>query len=180
LKLILPWFVAIGAKKLGGTSRLYTRPESPRCRSVGRASQAIRLISRSKFEINASTCTRSGRRAFTSANLALSSVPRAACRRTPRNSLSNRSLSASPLLECELRASLRIRPARHVDRSSPTDTTQIDARCINSSPLSADSVRCQAHFFVTFPSPHFVLRKHLQKSSRGVPRNAFSFSVLVT
>ena len=70
-------------------------------------------------------------------------------RRAQRNSSRNRSLSASPLLNGGLLAQRRMRPARHGDRSSPTDTTHVDTKSINSTPLSADNELCQAHFFFT-------------------------------
>jgi hypothetical protein len=58
--------------------------------------------------------------------------------RAPRNGLPNESLSASPLLDSEPRAQLRMRPTRHDDGRCPTDTAHADANCINSTPLSAD------------------------------------------
>jgi hypothetical protein len=63
--------------------------------------------------------------------------------------LINRTLSALPLLDSELHTQLRMRPAHHDDRSCPTDITKVDVRSHQQSPLSADHVRCQAHFFCT-------------------------------
>jgi hypothetical protein len=81
-------------------------------------------------------------------------------------------LSASPLLDCGLRAQLRMRPARHGDRSSPTDTTHVNAKCINSTPLSADCDRCQAHFFrttfcVVNPLAKFTARRSARTTQRA-------------
>jgi hypothetical protein len=68
-------------------------------------------------------------------------------------------LPATPLVGGSAPLRRRMRPSRHADRSSPTDTTLLTRIRINSTPLSAHRQRCQASFL----RPHFVAANPLAK-----------------
>jgi len=77
-------------------------------------------------------------------------------------------LSALPLLGSEPRAHLRMRPSRHDDRSSPTDTTKVEARSRQQHAIVCGSRTKSSTFFCD----HILWRDtHLQKPSCAVPRD---------
>jgi hypothetical protein len=61
----------------------------------------------------------------------------------------------------------RMRPACHDDRSSPTDTTTIDAQR-TSTARHCPQIKLAVKRI--FSAPHFVGRSHLHKRARSVPR----------